>query len=132
MIIIISFLFPLPHFSIIWNSQTKTKYFNFRNFWLAGENYSYSWWGSLLKKTKTRIWYFFSCFIALKKSYVKIKMNSKWFHMTIVADVVVIAWRRVQNGKYFPSFSYFETYTNNSKIWKTRKIFANIAQGNVR
>ena len=36
-------------------------------------------------------------------------MNSKWFHMTIVADVVVMAWRRVQNGKYFPSFSYFAT-----------------------
>ena len=36
MIIRTSFPLPLLYFSIIWNSQTKTKYFHFRNFgWLT-------------------------------------------------------------------------------------------------
>ena len=38
--------------------------------------------------------------------------------------------------KYFSSFSYFAIYVlgewNNSKIWKTRKILANIARDNLR
>ena len=47
--------------------------------------------------------------------------------------VIVIARCQVQYGKYFPKSSHFSTYfANNSKIWETGKIFANIARGKRR
>ena len=48
-----------------------------------------------------------------------------WLHDRYV---VVIAWYRMQYGKYFLSLSYFPTRLKA----QTRKIFANIARGNVR
>ena len=44
-----------------------------------------------------------------------------------IYEVVVIAWSRVQYGKYLPYFAK----NKNSKIWETRKIFVNIKPGNV-
>ena len=74
MIILTSLPLRLLHFSIIWNPQTKAKYFHFRNFWLADKNYSYSWRECLLKKIKTIIWYFYSCFIPLKWKFSTISL----------------------------------------------------------
>ena len=44
-----------------------------------------------------------------------------------IYEVVVIAWSRVQYGKYLPYFAK----NKNSKIWETRKMFVNIEPGNV-